>query len=77
MISALLVELLPWALAIVAGLGAFWGWGSAKRARAETDDLKKRIEVVHSARDIDDDVRKTDDDAVRTGLAQWMRETGE
>lgn len=60
--------------ALVASLGAVWlsGRSSGKR-KAQNDALKDRLDTAQKAKEIDDDVEKSSDDAVRSELRKWMR----
>ena len=74
MISALLSELLPWAIGILATLGALWGWGRSKKAEgrqetyieAKARDHEKATAIRDTVeRDLPDRVREYDDAGYR------------
>ena len=63
--------------AAVALLGAVWviytAGGRNARQKARIRVAEKRAETAKQAREIEDDVNKADDDAVRASLDKWMR----
>ncbi|MDE4272678.1 hypothetical protein PXK58_02300 [Phaeobacter gallaeciensis] len=79
MISALLAELLPWAIGIFTLLGALWGWGQSKKAegRKETyiETLADSAKRQKEGRDAVQDLRDADRDAlagrVRDNSDSW------
>ena len=79
MISALLAELLPWAIGIAAALGALWVWGRSKKAegRQETyiETLADSAKRQKEGRDAVQDLRGADRDAladrVRDNTDSW------
>jgi hypothetical protein len=71
-ISALLADLLPWAIGILATLGALWGWGRSKKAegRKETyiETLADSAKRQKEGRDAVQDLRGADRDALADRL---------
>lgn len=72
MIGALLADLLPWAIGIIATLGALWGWGRSKKAegRKETyiETLADSAKRQEDGRDAVQDLRGADRDALADRL---------
>ena len=67
MISALLVDLLPWAIGIVAAAVGLWGYGRGKkqegRTGAENDALRDTHERMEKGREAANDLRGAGRDA--------------
>lgn len=79
MISALLAELLPWAIGIAAAVLGLWGYGTRKRQEgredAEDDALQDTHERMEAGREAANDLRGADRDAhleqLRDNDAKW------
>lgn len=75
MISALLGQLWPYIAGAVALLLGFLGlrakWRSEGREQVRQANAAEREEAATARREVDDEVRRTDDAAVRDGLREW------
>lgn len=77
MIEAITNQLWPYAVAIIAGLTAYFGIrqsGKATgRAEAEQEQQKAAAVAREKAREVDQEIDAMDDDSVRRRAKRWVR----
>lgn len=77
MIEAIIHQLWPYAIAIIAGLSAYFGirqsGKSASRVEAEQEQQKAATAAREKAREVNNEIDSLDDDSVRDRAKRWVR----
>jgi len=73
LIDLIIGPALPYLLAAIAAAGTFLVGRSNGSTKERRKQAEKRAETAQEAREIDDDVNKAGDAAVRDELSDWMR----
>jgi hypothetical protein len=70
----MIARLKLWLMALAGAVLAFMGVYLAGRQAGQTREVRRRVEVMREANEVQDEVNDMGADARRDGLARWMRD---